>query len=177
MGEVAVRKDLLARLLARRQITFPEYLAGREWQRYLEATHIQLGACYDWDVPLYDQRLYQPDGALSDIQCDAIDVRRIVENEIGSTSFGDLDRVLSLPETTTVRLSEAGVAYVSRLLQIVSVILDIQAGGSDFGSAQEEWERRGDPTAILRREQPWLFERPKQKAPMSTNRTRGKLAA
>ena len=162
--EPAIRRDLLFTLLARRAISRHEFLAGREWQYYLEAIQIQRPICYDWDVPIFMQTNYQSDGGLRESQEDAYDTRKIIRDEIGRTAFDDLDRLLSVPENVTVRLSEAGMAYVSRLLRVISVILDIQAGGTEFGAEQEEWEmsEREARERLLRKEQPWLFDHHKR---------------
>jgi len=154
-----IRKDLLFRLYAKKAISRHEYFAGREWQYFLEEMTIQRPMCYDWDVSIFMQTNYQSDGALKDGQENAYDTRKILLAELGRIAFDDLDRMLSVPDHVTVRLSADGVAYVARLLQIVSVALSIQAGGDEFGTAPKEWERSEaeERLRLLKKEQGWLF--------------------
>jgi hypothetical protein len=159
-----IRTDILSRMLERKQISFAEYLAGRLWQEYLEDVQIQGYRCWDWSAPLHLQAaaIYQKNGDVSDHQAYASDVRRILKGEIGAIAFGDLDRILSLPEYVKLRLTDEGVRYVAGILRLVSIALDIQGNGGDpFADSEVENEPDVDVAADrivrMRREQPWLF--------------------
>lgn len=168
-----IKKDLLFRMYARKDITASQYLAGRLWQQHLETISLQGSPCYDWSVPIFSQHVYQHGGDYSEAQESSYDIRKIVREEIGGPAFADLDRLLTLPSWVTVKLSPEGTAYISKLLLVLSVIFDLQAGGLEFGTEPEEWERGHETAdsrkAALRREQPWLFE--------THRRPRGKPAA